>query len=82
MSPALLPDGGRKPRVSDAGILDVFRRTDDPVLSTAEVAAELPIKRRATLARLQTLQERGAVESKDIGGRNRVWWLTPDPETG
>ena len=67
---------GRKPRVSNEEIIDVFRTTDDPVVSTAEVAAQLPIKRRATLNRLETLEEEGRVDSKAIGGRNRVWWLS------
>ena len=66
---------GRKPRVSDEEILEVFRQTDDPVLSTAEVAKELPIKRRGTLTRLEALEEESQLESKQIGGRNRVWWL-------
>jgi len=66
---------GRKPRVSDEEVLDVLRHTDDPVLSTAEVADELPIKRRATLTRLQRLDESGGVSGKQTGGRNTVWWL-------
>ena len=66
---------GRNPRVSDGEILDVLRRTDDPVLSTAEVADGLPIKRRATLTRLQRLAESGDVSEKQTGGRTTVWWL-------
>lgn len=70
--------GGRKPRVSDTDLLDVFRSTSDPVLSTREVTDELPIKRRATLNRLQSLKDAGVLESKQIGGRNTVWWH-PEP---
>ena len=76
--------GGRKPRVTDGDLLDVFRSTSDPVLSTAEVADAVPIKRRGTLNRLQALEEDGELESKQIGGRNTVWWfvggerITPD----
>ena len=66
--------GGRKPRVSDEDLLEVFRSTSDPVLSTAEVADAVPIKRRGTLNRLQVLAEDGELESKQIGGRNTVWW--------
>ena len=66
---------GRKPRVTDGEILGVLRRTDDPVLSTAEVADALPIKRRATLTRLRRLAESGDVSGKQTGGRNTVWWL-------
>jgi len=67
--------GGRKPRVTDEDLLDVFRATSDPVLSTAEVAEQVPIKRRGVLRRLRNLEEDDQLESKQIGGRNTVWWL-------
>jgi predicted ArsR family transcriptional regulator len=70
--------------VTDEDLLDVFRATSDPVLSTAEVADAVPIKRRGTLNRLQALEADGELASKQIGGRNTVWWfvggerITPD----
>jgi len=70
--------GGRKPRVTDDDLLDVFRATADPVLSTAEVADAVPIKRRGTLNRLRDLEDSGRLDSKQIGGRNTVWWLLDD----
>lgn len=73
---------GRKPRESDEEILSVLRSAEDPVLSTAEIAEQLTIKRRSTLNRLHTLEERGLVESKQIGGRNTVWWLSTKGQTG
>ena len=66
---------GRKPRVTDEDLLNVFRATTDPVLSTAEVSKQVPIKRRGTLRRLRSLEDSGQLESKQIGGRNTVWWL-------
>lgn len=66
---------GRKPRVTDDEILHVFREADDPVLSTDEVAARLPIKRRATYDRLASLQESGQLNGKQIAGKARVYWL-------
>ena len=74
--------GGRKPRVSDRELLDVFRSTADPVLSTAEVAGAVPIKRRGVLNRLRDLEDAGELASKQIGGRNTVWWLPARRETG
>ncbi|WP_436935928.1 hypothetical protein [Halovenus marina] len=68
---------GRKPRVTDDEILQLFRDTDDPVLSTAEVTNQLPIKRSATYKRLSALRDDGELTGKDIGGRNTVWWI-PD----
>ena len=68
-------DGGRKPRVTDSDLLAVFENSTDPVLSTAEVADAVPIKRRGTLNRLRRLEDDGELASKQIGGRNTVWWL-------
>lgn len=73
---------GRKPRVTDAEIIAVLRESTDPVLSTAEVAGELPIKRRATLTRLQHLAEDGVLARKRTGGRNTVWWLADEASEG
>ena len=68
---------GRKPRATDDEILQLFRETDDPVLSTAEVTDQLPVKRSATYKRLSALRDDGHLTGKDIGGRNTVWWI-PD----
>jgi biotin operon repressor len=67
---------GRKPRVTDDEILQLFRDTDDPVLSTAEVTEQLSIKRSATYKRLSALHDDGQLTSKDIGGRNTIWWIS------
>ncbi|MFC7323090.1 hypothetical protein ACFQMF_00700 [Halorubrum rutilum] len=66
---------GPTSRVSGDEIIKLFRDTDDPVLSTAEVAEQVPLKRRATYNRLRSLADEGRLESKQIGGRNMVWWL-------
>ena len=68
---------GRKPRVTDDEILQLFQDTSDPVLSTAEVTEQLSIKRSATYKRLSALRDDGQLTGKDIGGRNNVWWI-PD----
>ena len=69
-------------KARDENILDVFEATEDPVLTTAEVAEELPIGKRATLNRLEDLVDRGEITSKDVGV-GRVWWRAepeePDP---
>jgi len=66
---------GRKPRVTDDEILQLFRDTSDPVLSTAEVTEQLSIKRSGTYKRLSALRNDGQLTGKDIGGRNTVWWI-------
>jgi hypothetical protein len=71
-------------KARDENILGVFEATDDPVLTTSEVAEELPIGKRATLNRLEDLVDRDELDSKDVGV-GRVWWratadLEPEPE--
>lgn len=72
---------GPKPTVTDQEILEVFQKTTDPVLSTAEVAEQLPLERRSVYDRLVSLCEDGRLESKQIGGRNTVWWLPKSSES-
>ena len=71
---------GPKPRVSDEEILALFRDTDDPVLSTAEVADQLPLQRRSVYNRLVSLEGKEHLDRKQIGGRNTVWWLDDSEE--
>ncbi|WP_193767563.1 hypothetical protein [Halorientalis pallida] len=72
-------------KARDENILGVFEGTDDPVLTTSEVAEELPIGKRATLNRLEDLVDREELDSKDVGV-GRVWWRAapdadePDPD--
>ena len=69
---------GRKPRVTDDEILQLFRDTDDPVLSTAEVTEQVSIKRNGTYKRLSALRDDGQLTGKNIGGRNTIWWIPED----
>jgi biotin operon repressor len=64
---------GRKPRVTEEEILEVFREAAEPVLTAPEVAASLPIGRRALHNRLKQLEEKGQLVSKQAG-RSTVWW--------
>jgi len=66
---------GPKPSVTDEEILDLFRESSDPALSTMEVTEQLPLKRRSVYDRLESLVEEGRLESKPIGGRNTIWWI-------
>lgn len=69
---------GPKPTVTDEEILALFRETDDPVLSTAEVTEGVSLKRRSVYDRLTKLAEQEKLNQKEIGGRNTVWWLVKD----
>ena len=69
------PDPGPKPNDTDQDILNVFKETTEPVLSTAEVTSKLSIGHRATYNRLKSLEEAGGLQSKKVGGKSTVWWL-------
>ena len=66
--------GGRPPTVSDDQILDVFRKTSEPVLTATEVANELSMSRRAIFDRLRNLENEGTLKSKKVTARGTVWW--------
>lgn len=70
---------GRPRRVSDRELMrtiaDILEETSDPVATTAEIEDQIPLSRRGLLTRLQDLEDEGALESKEVGARGRVWWV-------
>lgn len=68
---------GPKPSITDDELLQLFRDSDDPVLSTAEITEQVSLARRSVYDRLTALRDDGRLNAKDIGGRNTVWWI-PD----
>lgn len=73
-----MSDGpGRNPEISDDEILEVFRATSEPVLSTSEVASEFSITHRGIRDRLEKLESEGSLKSKKVGAKAIVWW---DPD--
>lgn len=66
---------GRKPTVTDEDIIDVFRSSSDPVLTTSEVASHFEITHRGVRDRLEILEQDGVLECKKVGARGMVWWL-------
>ncbi len=69
-------DPGRKPRITPADVLTVFRERADLAepLTAVEVAEALDCSRRTALNKLHELEDRGEAASKKVGGRSRVWW--------
>lgn len=64
---------GRKPDVTDEEIISVLAQASDPVLSTNEVAEQLPIKSNATQIRLKRLLNEDRICGKQAG-RCWIWW--------
>ena len=66
--------------VSRQEILLVFDRlAEEEPLTTTEIAAELPIGRRALHDRLEKMYRDGDLGKKDFGNRV-VWWAEVAPE--
>jgi PAS domain S-box-containing protein len=63
-----------------AETLAVFDRDRYEPLTTPEVAAALDAERRTVYKRLETLVDRGELETKRTGSNSRVWWRRP-PES-
>ncbi|MDB2274491.1 hypothetical protein PM022_08020 [Halorubrum ezzemoulense] len=66
---------GRPADTSDEEILNFFRDSEDLIFSTSEVADALSYSQPGIYRRLVKLEEKGAVESKTLGG-TRAWWLS------
>lgn len=60
-------------RVRDYEILEVFADTNDPVLSTSEVADQFDIGTAGMNYRLEKLEKEGHLKSKNAGNA-KVWW--------
>lgn len=60
--------------VDDETILEVLRSSDEPRLTTTQVATELPVTRSTTRTRLQRLADDDRVE-RTRETNHVVWWL-------
>jgi predicted transcriptional regulator len=73
-------DGGEfSEKVTEQEILKVFDATDDPFLTTTELAEQLPVSRQAVYHRLGQMREKGVVDKKKTGARGAGWWATVAP---
>ena len=66
-------------KVTEQDILKVFDATDDPFLTTSEIADELPLSRQAIHHRLTQMHEKDLVDKKKTGARGAGWWATVAP---
>jgi hypothetical protein len=71
-------DSGRyNDRIPPEDVLEVFDDRDDPArpLTAGDVVDALGIARRTAHNKLNALVERGALETRKVGARGRVWWV-------
>jgi len=59
-------------------VLSVFERSANShePLTSSEIADELGCSRQTVRNRLKELSEADEIESKKVGARSRVWWLS------
>jgi predicted transcriptional regulator len=66
--------------VTEQDILLVFEeRSEEPFLTTADVAEGLPISADAVYRRLEKMRENGLVGKKKTGARSVGWWAKVAP---
>lgn len=78
------PPASPAQKTTDEELLEAIERVtamlDAPAVPTAQIAAELPIKRQTAKRRLDDLADEGRVASLSTG-QGHIWWL-PDGEGG
>ena len=68
----------RTPKVEDQEILREIALFKHPVITAADLAEKLDYSTDGVRNRLNTLKEKGYVNSRDVGARAEVWWLTDE----
>jgi len=66
---------GRDKKVSDVQFLLAFLADPAPVMTAAEVGDQVGMTRQGAHSRLESLEQRGLVDSA-MKASARVWWLT------
>jgi PAS domain S-box-containing protein len=68
-----MASGAADRRAATLAAFDEVAEPGEP-LTTREVADALDVTRRAAYDRLETLADRGEIETKKVGAKGRVWW--------
>jgi hypothetical protein len=65
-------------------VLDVFEARSDPArpLTASDVMDALDCSRRTAHNKLNELEERGAIATRKVGARSRVWWVPMVDDAG
>lgn len=62
-------------------VLDVVRSTENPIVTTKDVASALDCTTEAARQKLTRLHEKGRVKRRTVGSRAVVWWLAADGDS-
>jgi hypothetical protein len=64
--------------VADEEVYELFEDTDDPVISTLEIADSLPVRRWKTREKLREMARENKLEYKVFTPDLTVWWRKDD----
>lgn len=64
------------PKVEDERILQAIALAPDPIVTAKELTQVLDYSVDGVRNRLNDLEKKGYVESRDVGARAEIWWLT------
>ena len=69
---------GRKPKVTDAELLNAIQtildETKSPIVTSTDLADAVDLKPAMARRRLKQLVEADVLASRKVGARARVWW--------
>lgn len=68
---------GRSKKQGDKVILRAMALSPDPVVTASELAERTDYTADGVRGRLEDLESAGDVESRNVGARAKIWWLTP-----
>jgi predicted ArsR family transcriptional regulator len=69
-------DMPRSVTVSDSSLLEAGKEAESPVFTASDVAERVDLGLDGVRRRLKTMEKDGTVESKNVGARAVVWWVT------
>ena len=67
---------GPSTKTTKEDVYSAFDEFQEPVATSKEISELLGVSTQTVLRRLDSLQEEGRVERKDVGSRAVVWWQT------
>lgn len=62
--------------ISDVDFLRQMILSPDPIVTSKELVQQFGLTQQAVYSRLRKLEAEDYVDSKKVGSRARVWWVT------
>jgi DNA-binding Lrp family transcriptional regulator len=66
---------GRPPALAPEDVLQILKDAEEPFLSSGEITERSRVSKPTVLDRLNTLEERGDIRSREVASNTPVWYL-------